>query len=168
MVLFLFFSEKWGKMLKNRIFARISYEIFKISQKEFKIFAYFQFLGARPPPPPARQAWQWHSSALIMCLFLMVIPRTMIPAPGSRRILQERCWKLTGSCRKTPKMAGKWKQYSGRKLPNSCAFRQEATGNHWKKSGKFHTGILLAWNRRNVSEPAVSIPECSTWVVYGA
>ena len=26
-------------MFKNRIFARISYEIFKISQKEFKIFA---------------------------------------------------------------------------------------------------------------------------------
>ena len=40
----------------------------------------------------------------------------MIPAPGSRRILQERCWKLTGSCRKTPEMAGRWKQYSGRKL----------------------------------------------------
>jgi hypothetical protein len=39
----------------------------------------------------------------------------MIPATGSRVILQERRGKLTGSCRKTPKIAGTWKQYSDRK-----------------------------------------------------
>jgi hypothetical protein len=38
---------------------------------------------------------------------------SMIPATRSRGILQERCGKVTGSCRKTPEIAGKWKQYSG-------------------------------------------------------
>ncbi len=40
----------------------------------------------------------------------------MISATGSRGILQERCRKVTGSCRKTPETAGTWKQYSDRKL----------------------------------------------------
>jgi hypothetical protein len=39
----------------------------------------------------------------------------MIPATGSREILQERCGKVTGSFRKTPEIAGTWKQYSDRK-----------------------------------------------------
>ena len=34
----------------------------------------------------------------------------------SHRILQERCEKVTGSCRKTPEIDGTWKQYFGRKL----------------------------------------------------
>jgi hypothetical protein len=41
----------------------------------------------------------------------------MIPDTGSHGILQERCGKVTRSCRKTPKIAGIWKQYSDRKLP---------------------------------------------------
>ena len=48
-------------MLKNRIFARISYEIFKIPQKQFKIFAenfrMFSIFGGLALPLPARQAW---------------------------------------------------------------------------------------------------------------
>jgi hypothetical protein len=40
----------------------------------------------------------------------------MIPATGSRKILQERCGKVTGSFRKTPEIAETWKQYSDRKL----------------------------------------------------
>jgi hypothetical protein len=49
----------------------------------------------------------------------------MITATESRGILQERCGKVTESCRKTPEIAGTWKQYSGRKLSgffpvNSC------------------------------------------------
>jgi len=40
----------------------------------------------------------------------------MIPATGYRGILQERCGKVTGSFRTTPEIAGKWKQYSDRKL----------------------------------------------------
>jgi hypothetical protein len=40
----------------------------------------------------------------------------MIPATGSRVILQERRGKVTGSSRKTPEIAGTWKQYSDRKL----------------------------------------------------
>jgi hypothetical protein len=43
-------------------------------------------------------------------------PRSMISATGSRGILQERCEKVTGSFRKTPEIAGTWKQYSDRKL----------------------------------------------------
>jgi hypothetical protein len=41
----------------------------------------------------------------------------MIPATGSHEILQERSGKVTGSFRKTPEIAGTWKQYSDRKLP---------------------------------------------------
>ena len=78
----------------------------------------------------------------------LYLPRTMIPAPGSFR-------KDAGN---SPDPAGKHRKwledgssipvencpdFSGGFLPNSCAFRQEATGNHWKKSGKFPTGILL-------------------------
>ncbi len=44
------------------------------------------------------------------------LPRSMILATGSRRILQERCGKITVSYRKAPKIAGTWKQYSGRKI----------------------------------------------------
>ncbi len=40
------------------------------------------------------------------------LPRSIIPATGSRRILQERCWKVTGSCRRTREISGTWKQYS--------------------------------------------------------
>jgi hypothetical protein len=40
----------------------------------------------------------------------------MILATGSGGILKERCGKFTGSCRKTPEIAGIWKQYSDRKL----------------------------------------------------
>jgi hypothetical protein len=94
----------------------------------------------------------------------------MIPATGSLVILQERCGKVTGSCRKTPEIAGTWKQYSGRKfsggfLSISCAFRQEPTGNHRKKSETFPSGTLLSENHRNYPEPAVSGPGCSTWEV---
>jgi hypothetical protein len=58
----------------------------------------------------------------------------MIPAIGSREILQERCGKVTGSFRKTPEIAGTWKQYSEQKLSEffsrgflstSCPFRPE-------------------------------------------
>jgi hypothetical protein len=40
----------------------------------------------------------------------------MIPATRSREILKERCGKVTGSCRKTPEIAGTWKQYSDPEL----------------------------------------------------
>ena len=68
----------------------------------------------------------------------------------------------SGSCRKdagnSPDPAGKHRKslddgssipvencpdFSGGFLPASCAFLQELTGNHRKKSGKFPTGILL-------------------------
>jgi hypothetical protein len=95
----------------------------------------------------------------------------MIPATVSRGILQERCGKVTGSCRKAPEIAGKWKQYSCRKifgffsggfLPTSCAFGPEPVGKHWKKSGEFSAGILLPQNHRNYLKLAVSGPDCST------
>jgi hypothetical protein len=40
----------------------------------------------------------------------------MISATGSHGIVQERCAKVTGSCKKTQEIAGTWKQYSDRKL----------------------------------------------------
>ncbi len=49
-------------------------------------------------------------------------------------------------------------------LVDSCAFRQELGGKDWKKSEKFPAGILLPQNHRNYPEPAVSEPDCSTWV----
>ncbi len=55
--------------------------------------------------------------------------------------------------------------FSGGFLPTSCAFQQEPVGNHRQKSRKFPTGILLPQNYPNYSEPAVSWPDCSTWVV---
>ncbi len=98
----------------------------------------------------------------------------MIPATGSRSIMQERFGKVTVSFRKAPEIAGTWKQYSGQKfvgffsggfLPTFCAFRQEPGGKHWKKSEKFPGGILVPQNHRNYPEPAVSGPDCSTWVI---
>jgi hypothetical protein len=44
-------------------------------------------------------------------------PGSIVPATGSRRIFQERCGKVTGSCRKTREIPGTWKQYSGREFP---------------------------------------------------
>jgi hypothetical protein len=44
------------------------------------------------------------------------LPRSMIPTTGSRRVLKERCRKVTGSCRKTPEIVGTWKQYFHRKM----------------------------------------------------
>jgi hypothetical protein len=41
------------------------------------------------------------------------IPRSMIPATGFRR---KDAAKVTRSCRKTPEIAGTWKQYSDRIL----------------------------------------------------
>ncbi|CAM2710208.1 unnamed protein product [Rotaria socialis] len=49
-------------------------------------------------------------------------------------------------------------------LPSSSAFRQELIGNHRKKCENFPTGILLPQNQWNYPEPAVSRPDCSTWV----
>jgi hypothetical protein len=40
----------------------------------------------------------------------------MITATGSRGIVQKRCGKITRACRKTPEIAGTWKQYSDWKL----------------------------------------------------
>ena len=40
--------------------------------------------------------------------------RPIFPTTECRTILQERCLNLTLFCRKTPKIAGTWKQYSGR------------------------------------------------------
>ena len=85
-------------------------------------------------------------------------PRTMVPASGSRRILQERCWKLTGSCRKTPEMAGRWKQYSGRKLPGffrwiPAKFLCFPAGTHRKSSEK-----IRKISYRNTA--SMKSPEC--------
>ncbi len=33
-------------------------------------------------------------------------PKSKVPASGSRKILQEKCGKVTGSCRKTPEIPG--------------------------------------------------------------
>ncbi len=44
---------------------------------------------------------------------LIIVPQV---DDSGRRILQEICGKVTGSCRKTPEIAGTWKQYSDRKL----------------------------------------------------
>ncbi len=65
---------------------------------------------------------------------------------SGHRILQERCGKVTVSCRKASEIAGTWKQYSGRKifgfssggfLPTSCAFRQEPGEKHRKNPKNF-------------------------------
>jgi len=40
----------------------------------------------------------------------------MIPPTRSRRIMQERCGKVTASFRKASDIAGTWKQYSGQKF----------------------------------------------------
>jgi hypothetical protein len=77
--------------------------------------------------------------------------------------------KVTGSCRKTPEIAGTWKQYSDRKFSGffqtiSCAFRKELAGNHWKKSEKFQAGILLPQNHRDYRGPSVLGRCCSTWL----
>ncbi len=53
----------------------------------------------------------------------------------------------TRSSRKTPEIAGTWKQYSSRTL-----------------SAFFSAGILLPRNHRNYPESAVSGPDCSTWL----
>jgi hypothetical protein len=45
-----------------------------------------------------------------------------------------------------------------------AVFRPELDGKHWKKSDKFPVGILLPQNHWNYREPAVSGPDCSTWV----
>jgi hypothetical protein len=82
--------------------------------------------------------------------------------------------KVTGSCRKTPEIARTWKEavfrlendrsFSGEFLLTSSAFRKELARHHRKKSEKFPAGILLPQNHRNYPEPAVSEPDCSTWV----
>jgi hypothetical protein len=53
--------------------------------------------------------------------------------------------------------------FPGGFLSTSCAFRQEPTGNHRKKSENFPVGILLPQNHRNYPEPPVSGLGCSTW-----
>ncbi|CAF4115279.1 unnamed protein product [Rotaria socialis] len=45
----------------------------------------------------------------------IVSPMSNIPTTGSRRILQKICGKVAISCRKTWKITGTWKQYSGQK-----------------------------------------------------
>jgi hypothetical protein len=61
-------------------------------------------------------------------------------------------------------LAGKCQQFdagirlSG--LTGSCRFRLEPE----IRSPDPFTGILLPWNLRNATEPAVSVPDCSTWV----
>jgi hypothetical protein len=71
-----------------------------------------------------------------------------VVADSSYRILQERCGKVTVSCRKTPEIAGTWKQYSGRKL---CGFFRWIPANFLcflkgtgrKSSEKNPAGMLL-------------------------
>ncbi len=68
----------------------------------------------------------------------------------------------------------KWKQYS---RPEYCRFfRWIPTVSHWKEQGFyrktpekaeiFRPGILLPWNLRNFMDPSISLPDCSTWVVF--
>ncbi len=101
------------------------------------------------------------------------IPRSMIPATGSREMLKERSGKVTGSFRKTPEIAGTWRQYSDRKLSgffpvDSCQFPVLSGRNQpeiiKKKWDNFPAGILLPRNHRNYPEPAVSAPGCLTLV----
>ncbi len=85
-------------------------------------------------------------------------PRSNIPVTGSLRILQERCWKVTGSCRKTLEIAVIWKQYFDQKTAGffpaySCQFpvlssrnRSEIIGKNpkisdWNTASKKITGI---------------------------
>jgi hypothetical protein len=85
----------------------------------------------------------------------------MIPATGSREILQENTgnrWNMKAVFRLEIVRI-----FSGEFLSTSCAFRKEPAGNHWKKSENFPAGILLPQNHRNFPEPAVSGPGCSTW-----
>ncbi len=51
-----------------------------------------------------------------LIIHLSRLPKSKISATGSRKILQKRCGKVTGSCRKTPKFPGTQKQYSDLKL----------------------------------------------------
>jgi hypothetical protein len=69
----------------------------------------------------------------------------MIPTTGSYRILQERCGKVSVSCRE---ISGPWKQYF--RLEFSDDSRTDPPGKHWnlsesteKKSERFLTGIIL-------------------------
>ncbi len=90
----------------------------------------------------------YYYSSVCSFVFISLLPRSTIPATGSRGILQGRCGKVTGSCRKTPEVAETWKQYSARKLSGgflstSCAFRQDPAGNHRTKSENFPAGYCL-------------------------
>ncbi len=62
----------------------------------------------------------------------------MIPATGSRGILQERCGKVTGSCKKTPEIAGTLKQYPGR---NTASTKPPGTGSF--RYGLFDLGYNI-------------------------
>ena len=71
----------------------------------------------------------------------MSIPMSNVPVSGSRGNLQERSWKVTGSCRKAPEIAGTWKQYSERKFSdffpvNSSQFPAVSSRNRPELSGK--------------------------------
>ncbi len=131
-----------------------------ILDSEFPETFFWEFWKSQGPkvPPPTK---------------IETLLRSMIPATGSRKILQKRFGKVTGSCKKTPEVAGTWKQYSGRKLSgffpvDSCQLPVLSGRNQPKISEKNPAGILLPQNHRNYPEPAVSGPGCSTWVLYRA
>ena len=87
----------------------------------------------------------------------------MIPATGSRGILQERRGKVTRSCRKIPEIARTWKQYSNRKLTGffpvdssqlpvlSGRNRSEIIGKNpkiYRPEYCFHKITGITWNRQ--------------------
>ncbi len=90
---------------------------------------------------------------------------------SGHRILQERCGKVTVSCRKAPEIAGTWKQYSDRKLfgfipVDSCQLpvlsgrnRPEIIGKNQKNFRPEYCFHKITGITRNSS-----LPGCSTWL----
>ncbi len=96
-------------------------------------------------------------------LFVENQPSSMIPATGSRRIVQERCGKVAGN---------RWNMeavfrpeivriFSGGFL----CFQAGTDRKSSEKAENFPAGILLPQNYRNYQEPVVFGPVCSTWEV---
>ena len=98
--------------------------------------------------------------------------RLKIPVTRSRRNLQERDGKNSGSCRNTPEVIETWKQYSGRKTSGffpvtSDQFlagnHRKVIGMHRKKYRNFPVRILLPCFGDFRCIPAATVPYSLTW-----
>jgi len=62
----------------------------------------------------------------------------MIPASGSPRILQEKCGKVSGSCRNRPEIIGKIRKFSGQNTASTKS--PEFPGTRRFRAGLFELG----------------------------